>query len=306
MWGPRKIKIMAKQKKFSVSITIMFAVLVVYSLSLLLMYVWGVSTSLKTIDGFKKDMIWWSKGFPWEWEWKNYAVAFKNFQSGDMIGSDGFPYRVGFMGMFKNTLIYSCLPPLITLICTFAMSYVCAIFHRMKASKIIYSMNMVLMMIPIVGTMQSSLQIYKALNIYDTWTWACVSSISFVGTNFLIMYSYIRAIGPETREAALIDGAGNVTIMIKIIFPVCANMFMILFVSSFITNWNDYMTMIVWLPSKPSLAYGMYRFQFLTGQDLTWPPVQVAACVILMIPVLALFIAFKDAILGGITIGTSK
>lgn len=297
---------MKKGKKITVSIAIMFAVLAVYSLSLLFMYLWGLSTSLKTVDGFKKDMIWLPEGFPWEWEWENYALAFENFQSGDMLGADSFPYRVGFVGMFINTIIYSSVPPLITLCCTFAMAYVCAIFHRMKASKIIYSLNMILMMIPIVGTMQSSLQIYKALNLYDTWGWAFVSSISFVGTNFLIFYSYLRAIGPETREAALIDGAGNFTIMLKIILPLCANMFMILFISSFIANWNDYMTMILWLPSKPSLAYGMYRFQFLTGQNLSWPTVQVAACVILMLPVLALFIAFKDAILGGITIGLSK
>jgi ABC-type glycerol-3-phosphate transport system permease component len=83
-------------------------------------------------------------------------------------------------------------------------------------------------------------------------------------------------------------------------------MFAILFVTSFIGHWNDYMTMIVWLPSKPSLAYGMYRFQYLTGKDLTWPPIQVAGCVILMLPVLALFIALKDKILGGVTIGTLK
>ena len=154
--------------------------------------------------------------------------------------------------------------------------------------------------------MPSALQIYKTLNLYDTWGWMCVNSIGFVGSNFIIFYAFLRTIASEMREAAVIDGAGNWTIMLRIIFPLSLNMFAILFVTSFITHWNDYMTMIVWLPSKPSLAYGMYRFQYLTGKDLTWPPIQVAGCVILMLPVLTLFIVLKAKILGGVTIGTLK
>ena len=297
----------SKAKKYlSVATILMLAFLVVYTVSLLYMYFWGVITSLKTVDGFKQDMLGFPKGAPWKWEWSNYAVAFKNFQSHDIIGSNGFPYRVGFVGMLVNTLIFSTVQPLITLICTWAMAYICAQFRRMKASKIIYSLNMILMMIPIVGNMQSSISIYKTLNMYDTWGWLCISSINFVGANFLIFYAFLHTIAPEMREAASIDGAGNFTIMLRIIFPLSINMFMILFISACIVNWNDYMTMIIWLPSKPSLAYGMYRFQFLTGKDLTWPPVQVAACVILMLPVLTLFMIFKDAILGGVTIGTLK
>ena len=296
-----------KQNKYLSPYTIaMLIVLIVYVASLLYMYIWGFFTSLKTVRQFKTDMLWLPEGAPWEWEWNNYVVAYNNFESQDIIGPDGIPYRIGFVGMFVNTLVYSLIPPFITLAFTWGMAYICSQFKYMWSSKFIVSLNLILMMIPVVGTGPSALQIWKALNLYDTWGWVFINSIGFVGSNFIIFYAYLRTIATEMREAALIDGAGNWTIMLRIIFPLTINMFSILFVMAFIARWNDYMTMVVWLPSKPSLAYGVYRFSTNVSSGLTWPTIQVSACMILMLPVLALFIILKDKILGGITISTLK
>lgn len=295
-----------RRSYLSVYTIAMLVFLIVYAVSLLYMYIWGVLTSVKTVDMFKKNILWLPDGLPWTWEWKNYKIAFQNFQSHDMLNASGITYRIGFIGMLYNTMIYSLVQPVINLSCTWAMAYICSQFKDMKASKFVFSLNMVLMMIPVVGTMPSAIQIYKTLGLYDTWGWMCMTAIGFVGSNFIIFYAFLRTIAAEMREAAVIDGAGNFTIMLRIIFPLSINMFAILYVTSFIGHWNDYMTMIIWLPSKPSLAYGMYRFQYLTGKDLTWPPIQVAGCVILMLPVLTLFVILKDKILGGVTIGTLK
>jgi len=294
-------------KNYKSPITIFLALfLVIYVASLLYMYLWGFFTSLKTVNQFKANMIWIPDGMPWEWEWENYLKAYRNFQSHDILDESGFPYRIGFVGMFVNTMIYSLFPPVVGLMFTWGMAYICSQFREFKESSFIVSMNLVLMMIPVVGTGPSSLQIWKTLGLYDTWGWTFIAPIGFVGGNFIIFYSVLRGVATEMREAALIDGAGNWTIMLRIIFPLTINMVSILYVSAFIGRWNDYMTMVIWLPSKPSLAYGMYRFQFLTVTEVTWPPIQVAACVILMLPVLTLFIIFKDKILGGITISTLK
>lgn len=296
-----------KQNKYLSPYTIaMLIVLIIQVASLLFMYIWGFFTSLKSVGQFKEDMIWMPKGWPWEWEWNNYAVAFKNFESHDIIGADGIPYRIGFVGMFINTLTFSLIPPFITLAFTWAMAYVCSQFKNRLYCRFIVSLNLILMMIPVVGTGPSALQIWKSLNLFDTWAWVFINAIGFVGSNFIIFYAYLRTIATEMREAALIDGAGNWTVMLRIIFPLTINMFAILFVMAFIGRWNDYMTMVIWLPSKPSLAYGVYRFSTNVGSGLTWPTIQVTACMILMLPVLTLFIIFKDKILGGVTIGTLK
>ena len=295
-----------RRSYLSVYTILMLSFLILYAVSLLYMYIWGVFTSLKTSDGFAEDMIWWPKGWPWDWEWNNYRIAYNNYRSRTLYTATGIPYKIGFIGMFYNTMVYSLVQPIITLSCTWIMAYICSQFRDMRASKFIFSLNMVLMMIPVIGTMPSAIQIYKKLGLYDTWGWMCMSSIGFVGSNFIIFYAFLRTIASEMREAAVIDGAGNFTIMLRIIFPLSINMYSILYVTSFISHWNDYMTMIIWLPSKPSLALGMYIFSTNTTGELAWPTIQVSASVILMAPVLALFIIFKDKILGGVTIGTLK
>ncbi len=294
---------LSKRRQVSVATILMLVFLIVYASSLVLMYLWGFITSLKTIDGFAQDMIGLPKGAPWNWAWTNYKEALSLFETSFI--HEGQIYYVGFMDMLGNTITFSLLGPFITITVTWIMSYACSQF-RNRASNVIFNINMVLMLIPIVGTLPSALLFYKTLRLYNTWGYVVLSSIGFVGANFLIFHSYLKTIPREMREASVIDGAGNFTIMVRIFFPLSINIFMILFLTAFIVNWNDYMTMVIWLPSFPSLAYGMYKFSTNSATGASWPPIQISGCMILMIPILVLFTIFKDKIIGSVTIGTLK
>jgi ABC-type glycerol-3-phosphate transport system permease component len=110
----------------------------------------------------------------------------------------------------------------------------------------------------------------------------------------------------DVKEAAVIDGANNLAVMLYIVFPMTINMYMITFIGSIMAGWNDYMTMIVWMPSYPNLAYGVYQFSVSTETGLSWPPIQCAGAMLIMIPILIYYIFSVDRILGEITISTSK
>lgn len=287
----------------SVVSVLLCAFLLFYTCTLLIMYFWGFFTSLKTTDQFMQDMIWLPPGAPWNWAWGNYERALELFSTTFL--NNGRLVTVTFTDMLGNSLIYSFIGPLISVTVTWLMAYITATYPG-RASKFIYSVNMVVMLVPIVGSLPSALQIYTRLRLYDTWGYVIVSSISFVGANYLIFYAYFRTIAGELREAAMIDGAGNFTVMTRIVFPLTLNMYGILFLTAFIARWNDYMTMVIWLPSKPNLAYGMYRFSTNTATGGSWPPVQIAGCMILMIPILIIFLIFKDKVIGRVTIGALK
>lgn len=291
------------KKHVSVISVLLCAFLLFYTCTLLFMYFWGFFTSLKTTDQFMKDMIWLPPGVPWNWAWGNYGRALELFSTTFL--NNGRLVTVTFTDMLGNSLLYSFVGPLISVTVTWLMAYITATYPG-RASKFIYSVNMVVMLVPIVGSLPSALQIYTRLRLYDTWGYVIVSAIGFVGSNYLIFYAYFRTIAGELREAAMIDGAGNFTVMTRIIFPLTLNMYGILFLMAFIGRWNDYMTMVIWLPSKPNLAYGMYRFSTNTATGGSWPPVQIAGCMILMIPILIIFLIFKDKVIGRVTIGSLK
>lgn len=291
------------RKHVSVVSVLLCVFLLFYTCTLLIMYFWGFFTSLKTTDQFMQDMIWLPSGAPWNWAWGNYERALDLFSTTFL--NNGRLVTVTFTDMLGNSLLYSFIGPLISVTVTWLMAYITASYPG-RASKFIYSVNMVVMLVPIVGSLPSALQIYTRLRLYDTWGYVIVSSIGFVGANYLIFYAYFRTIAGELREAAMIDGAGNFTVMTRIIFPLTLNMYGILFLTAFIARWNDYMTMVIWLPSKPNLAYGMYRFSTNTATGGSWPPVQIAGCMILMIPILIIFLIFKDKVIGRVTIGALK
>jgi ABC-type glycerol-3-phosphate transport system permease component len=166
---------------------------------------------------------------------------------------------------------------------------------------------MIVMIIPIVGSLPSSLHLYRdVLHLYNSWAFIVVTNITISGGTMLIFYAFFLGIGNEYAEAAKIDGAGNFTIMMKIIFPLTAQMFFIMCIQAFIPLWNDYMGTVIWFPSIPTLAYGIFYFTDATSTLASWPPIQIAGCIILMIPLLVLFLAFKDKLMGNIRMGGVK
>lgn len=292
-------------KKISIFVSVLLAVLIVYSATLLLMYFWGFLTSLKSISDFRTNLY----GLPkkslklWTWEWQNYLIAFDKLTV--KITTNNKITEVSLMGMIKNSVFYSASAPFITVFTTWIVAYALA-RNGSKFSKFLYNLNIVVMMIPIYGSLPSSLQIWQGLGLYDTWWFIIISSISFTGSNLIIFYSFFKGVGKDYSEAAKIDGAGEYRILFSIIFPLTSQMFFILFLLSFITHWNDFMTMVIWMPSYPTLAYGIYKFGTSSDNLISWPPLQITGSMLLMIPVLVLFLCFQDALIGNIRMGALK
>ena len=302
---------MAKEsKKFGNSKTamiIMVFILAIYSLVLILMYLWGISTSLKSVLDYESNKIWLPSGSIGSWSWQNYSKVLEIMKLPVMQWNGGEGKRVTYnaIGELKNSLIYAIGSPLITLTTTWIVAYCLSRFPN-KFSKIVYTANIIFMMIPLIGNLPSALQVYRALKLYDTWGYIFVSSISFLGSNLLIFHSFLNGIGKEYSESALIDGANNFTVMLKIIFPLCSQMFLILFIMAFVVKWNDYMTMVIWMPGHPTISYGVLKVSSSTSLEAAFPPVKIAACVVLMVPVIVLFLIFQDKMMGNLRMGALK
>ena len=125
-----------KRKNFSVSNAILFAVLTIYSLSLLVLLLWGASTSVKTIDDFYYNPIWLPSGAPSEWAWDNYTYVFQKF-SVRTRDSMGRIVMVNIWGQAVNTILYTIVGSFLTTIACCVMSY-CAAKYNYFFSKILY------------------------------------------------------------------------------------------------------------------------------------------------------------------------
>jgi ABC-type glycerol-3-phosphate transport system permease component len=85
-----------------------------------------------------------------------------------------------------------------------------------------------------------------------------------------------------------------------------AGTFLTIALINFINFWNDYTTPLVYMPNKPTIAYGLYMFVQDTTTPRAFKPVKLAACMLVFIPNFAVFLIFRNKLLGNISMGGLK
>lgn len=272
--------------------------LIIYAICLFLPVIWGVITSFKGQADFRINVI----GLPKEWVW-NYSQILEKFVVS--IFTDAGTVHVGMGEMFMNSLLYavgcaffSALIPCIT-------SYLCARYDYFL-SKVIYTIVIVAMILPIVGSLPSEIRVARLIGSYDHIWGMWLFKANFLGLYFIVFYNQFKAIPKTYAEAAKIDGAGNWDILLRIMLPLAKNTFFTVMLIRFIEFWNDYQTPLVYLPTKPTISLGVYYMAYTTINELSTVPMRMSAAVIAITPILILFLSFHKRLLGNLTVGGIK
>lgn len=280
---------------------LLFSVLVAYCVSLILPVVWAFSTSLKTRSDFVENLF----GLPKSWKWENYKQALDYFYV-DVYGEGGVTTRVNFLQMFTFSLYHSLMGPLIAGFSNLCVSYLCARYDN-KFSRFVTTLVILTIIIPIVGSLPSSLMIHKKLWLYDNlWLIEFAGIGAFGGMNYLIYRGRYSGISKAYAEAAEIDGASHLQVMFKIMLPFGMNLFSIFYLMGFIGHWNDYSASLVYLPSYPMAAYGLYLFSQSTNNATASVPMRMAGSFLLCLPIAILFFIFRKKLIGNIAVGGLK
>lgn len=293
-----EIKISPVKTRFTVFTVIVKVFLVLYSLLLLTLLIWGVITSFKAQSDFRLN----SYGFPKKWE-LNIITVLRQFYVG-ISTSSGTRY-VGVGEMYFNSVMYSLGCALTSNIISCLTAYLCAKFPY-KFSKILYAVILMVMIIPIVGSLPSELYLAKLLHLYDSIYGQWFLKANFMGAHFLIFYSAFKGVPMAFTEAAKIDGAGNFSVMLRIVIPLIRGIFFTLALLSFVAFWNDYNTALIWMPHHPTVAYGVLLMANTSQTNLAYIPTRLAGTMMILVPILIVFIAFSGRFMGNITIGGIK
>ena len=273
------------------------------SLILIILILWGFFSSIKTIDDFIDNPVWLPTGMPWNWAWSNYVDVMAQFHV--PITTLSGSREVWFEEMILNSVLFAVIGSLIQ---TFSVCWVAYLTQRFKnkVSSIIYLVVIFVMIIPSFNSQASLLKISRALGVYDTMFSYYFMKISFTNYFYLVFFAAFRVLPKDYDESALVDGAGDLVIFFKIIFPLVSGVFLTIFLLSFMGSWNDYMTPIVFMPSKYTIAYGVFYLVNGNVQGLSRVPLKLAICYLFSLPILILFIFFRDRIMNSVNIGGIK
>ena len=178
--------------------------------------------------------------------------------------------------------------------------------YTYRMSSWVYAFVLVALALPIVGALPSELAVSRSLGLFDTFIGIWIMRGNFLNTYFLIFFAQFKMIPKDYTEAARIDGANPLTIMTKIIFPLAAGTTATVFVLAFIGYWNDFQIPMVYLPSHPVAAYGMYYFQTANVGELDYVPIQMAGVLIMALPIIVFYAVFNKRLNVNLSVGGIK
>lgn len=274
-------------------------IVALYCSTLILVTGWAIMTSLKSIIDFTLNPL----GFPKEIRFTNYVNAFKEIKQ--EIPWGGGRRTVFMPELFLNSIIYIAGTTFFSLVSHIACAYVAA-KYPCKVTRIMHTIVIIKMAVPVVGSLGTQMIMLKATGVYDNRLMYFIYCAGFTGTNFLIFYFAFKGVSWDYAEAAIMDGAGPYRIFFQIMIPMIKSIIIAITITSCIGAWNDWNTPLIWMPSSPTIAFALYKFQFSTQNSVSTTPTQVAGCILVMLPTLIAFILLRKKFIGQITFGGLK
>ncbi len=327
------------KRKVNVFAIIVFVVLILYAISIFFVLGWGLLTSLKTYAEFRMrpnknvlglpDVAWninyiqelASAGFPVEAYsiFNNYqkfitsfSITFYEFEYDSIFGRQTISAFNSNMGIFVfNSFLYAFVGSLCRAIVNFVAAYVCS-KYKYKFSPFMVALLITTMAIPLVGTSVPTLDFVKSIGIYGKKSSIIIMSASLSGMHFLIFHAFLSGLSNSFIEAAEIDGASQFSTLVRVVFPLSSKVFFTVFLLLFVSLWNDYSNVLLFYPNMPTLSVAMYELehsvkgvQSATIEDKGIPR-KAACCMVVALPLLIIFVAFRNVIMGNVSIGGVK
>ena len=262
--------------------------LFVHILPLYIFY-WGITAGFKT----HTEITLYPFLLPEKFQFKNYIEVFSRLE---VAGYD-------FWGMLGNSLYFSLGGSFIMCMTSSMLAY-CTSKYRFPGSKLFMPVLLFTMMLPIYGSGGSRYKLLLNLGFVNSYLQIL---LSFSGMNVYFIYftATYSNLSWSYAEAAQLDGAGDFQIYFRVMFPQVLNLFGALFLITWVGDWNNYSSALIYLTKLPTLAGGIYMFELDMVQHAR-RDILYAAYMITAIPPLVLFVFFNKVLTSNISIGGIK
>ncbi len=160
------------------------------------------------------------------------------------LGSSTVPFT---RYIFNSIIVTIIVVTLTVIVCSLA-AYALVKF-KPKGGKMLFDLILIALMFSPHVTKIPSYLIINGLHLVNTY-WALILPGIAVAYNCFLMRQFIQQYPDELIEAARIDGAGEFKIFIKMVMPALAPAWSTLVVFSFVSNWNDYFSPLIYITSQ--------------------------------------------------------
>jgi len=255
------------------SITAIYIMLSICALSMILPFMWMLSSSLKTFEAiFVQPKNWIQMFVPTMFEWKNYVEAVNT---------------VPFGRFYLNSIIVGVA---VTLGQVLTSSFAAYAFSRLVfpgRDKLFFA-YLATMMIPGSVTMIPVYVLMKIFGWIDSYKVLIIPAMFSAYGTFLLR-QFFMTLPKELEDAAKIDGCGYLRIFWTIILPLSKPALATLTVFTFMGNWGSFMwpLLVTNTMEMRTLPIGLQSFQ--SQYSSQWH-LLMAGSIMMMLPMVIIFI----------------
>jgi len=168
-----------------------------------------------------------------------------------------------------------------------------------KGREAIFLLYIGSVMIPVQVPIIPQFIIIRHLGLYDSH-FALIVLGSFTAFGTFLLRQHFLTIPDSLLEEARINGASEFYIFSRIMLPLARPSLAVLAIFSFRYFWNDFFTPMIYLTTENLKTIPLGMSDFVTQYAIYYGP-QMAACLISIIPVAAVFFAAQEFFVQGIT-----
>ena len=212
--------------------------------------------------------------------------------------------RVPMLRYFWNTLIVATLTTVIRLVIAVFAAY-SFVFFQFPGKKALFFLMLGTMMLPADTLVITNYQTVSRLGLLDTYLG--IGIVSFVGASqmFMLRQHFLSSPRP-LREAALLDGCGDLKFIFFILIPMSMPLLFTLFLQAFVAQWNAYLWPLLVTNTTEMLTVQIGVTMLTTIEGTNYETI-LAGAAVTMVPAILLFILLRRSITrtmsGGAIIG---
>lgn len=267
---------------------VIYVLLSLWALIVLFPFYWMILTSLKGYGEYNSEYI--PKFFTVSPTFQNYADAFRT---------------VPLVRYLTNTLIFTVLTTAIMLVVITLAAYA---FARLefKGKNMVFTLFLSLMMIPNELVVITNFTTITNLNMRNTFWGLILPSVTSVFYIYLLKENFSQ-VPDALYYAAKVDGTSDLKYLWKVMIPMCKPTMITIGILKVIECWNSY----VW----PRLITDDENYYLVSNgiQEIRENgfgreniPAMMAAVVVISLPLIILFLVFREKIMSGVSRGGTK
>ena len=268
--------------------TVVHILLSLWAVIVLFPFYWMVLTSVKSYSAYNSEYI--PKFFTLSPTLQNYVDAFTAVPLGRY---------------FTNTLVFTLIT---TLLMLSVITLAAFAFARLefKGKRLAFTLLLSLMMIPNELVIITNFVTITDLGLRNTFTGLILPSVTSVFYIYLLKENFAQ-IPDELYYAAKVDGTSDFKYLTRVMIPICSPTMITIVILKVIECWNSYVwpRLITDDENYFLVSNGIQAIRE-SGFGRENIPAMMAAVVVISVPLIALFLIFRNKIMDGVSRGGTK